>query len=132
MAQITAVNPWSVGQAYGVSEAIEVVDFNRMLMIGGQVSTDETGLPLHADDMAGQLTLVLDKIERVLAAAGYEPRHLVQLNYYVPVPDEYFANMQIVLDRTRAWGVQPTGIFCVPLQLGEPEWMIELTGMAVR
>lgn len=130
--QTTAINPWSVGQKYGVSEAIEVADFSRMLMIGGQVSTDDAGLPLHIDDMAGQLTLVLDKIERVLAAAGYEPRHLIQLNYYVPFPEDYFDNMPIVLDRTRAWGIQPTGIFCVPQQLGEPEWMIELTGMAVR
>lgn len=132
MVHISGVNPWTVGQTYGVSEAIEICDFSRMLVIGGQVSTDDAGAPLHVGDMAGQLTLVLDKVEDLLAAADYEAQHLVQLNYYVPDPDEYFSNMEIVLDRTRAWGVQPTGIFCVPERLGEPEWMIELTGMALR
>lgn len=125
------INPWDTGLAYGVSEAIEITAFSRMLVIGGQVATDDDGAALFVDDMAGQLNLVLDKIERLLDVAGYLPHHLVQLNWYVPQPEQYFAHMDIYLARTERWGVRPTGIFCVPEVLGRPEWMLELTGMAI-
>jgi enamine deaminase RidA (YjgF/YER057c/UK114 family) len=128
----TPINPWSVGQTYGVSEAIEITPLSGMLVIGGQVSTDDAGEPLFVGDMKGQLNLVLDKIERLLTAAAYTPQQLVQLNFYVPDPDQYFTHLDIYLDRTEKWGAKPTGIFCVPTALGATEWMIELTGLAVK
>ncbi|MGW0163018.1 RidA family protein [Mycobacterium sp. NPDC003323] len=126
-----AITPWSTGLEYGVSEAIEITAFSRILVIGGQVATDDDGNQLFVDDMEGQLNLVLDKIERLLDVAGYLPQHLVQLNWYVPQPQRYFEHMATYLERTEKWGVRPTGIFCVPKVLGRPEWMLELTGLAI-
>ena len=80
--QITKVNPWTWQDSFGFSQAIDVRQGGRVLYCAGQTSVDASGAPLHAGDMAAQITQAFDNLETVLKAAGLTLGHVVRLNYY--------------------------------------------------
>ena len=82
MAQTKLVNPWTWQDGFGFSQAIDVRQGGRVLYCAGQTSVDASGAPLHAGDMAAQITQAFDNLETVLKAAGLTLGHVVRLNYY--------------------------------------------------
>jgi enamine deaminase RidA (YjgF/YER057c/UK114 family) len=78
----TAVNPtsWSVRLGFDQAELVE--GHRRELVCSAQDAVDENGNPQHAGDMAAQLTLALDNLEEVLAAADMTVANVVRLNVY--------------------------------------------------
>ena len=66
MAQTKLVNPWKWQDNFGFSQAIDVRQAGRVLYCAGQTSVDAAGAPLHAGDMAAQLTQAFDNLETVL------------------------------------------------------------------
>ena len=126
------INPWRWQDAYGFAQAQEVVAGQRVLYCAGQTAMDADGQPQHASDMRGQLALVLDNLETVLAAAGYSLSDVVRLNYYTTDLDQLFANFEVVVERLSAVGCQPSGTMLEVSRLAFPELLIEIEATAVR
>ena len=76
------VNPWSWQDALGYVQANEVSGTGRTLYCAGIAAMDAEGKPVHAEDMAAQITLMMDNLETVLREAGFTLADVVRLTYY--------------------------------------------------
>lgn len=76
------INPWEWQNNFGYVQANDLTGISRMLVCSGQVSVDDNGAPVHAGNMAGQVTQVLDNLEIVLKAADLQLSDVVRLNCY--------------------------------------------------
>lgn len=129
--QRTPVNPWPWSLDYGFNQAEMVEGATRELYLSGQAAMGPDGQPMHAGDMAAQLTLSLDNLEAVLAEAGMSLSDVVRLNIYTTDVDALFANYGIIAERTGTAGVAPPGTLLGVARLAFPEMMVELEATAV-
>ena len=74
----------------------------------------------------------MTNVENLLAAAGYEPRHIVRMTVYVTDIDKMTENTETLVGILRNWDVAPPGVLCECSRLGDPDWMIEIEVMAAR
>lgn len=129
MIDIKPVNPWTWQDALGYSQAFEVSGGGRVLFCAGQTSVDGNGNPLHARDMAKQLSQALDNLEAVLEQAGMSFANVVRLNYYVTdVPAFLQVSPQAA---ARLGGVKPPGTLLGVASLFHPDIVIEIEATAV-
>lgn len=89
------------------------------------------GRPEHDGDMAAQLALSLDNLERVLGEAGMSLANLVRLNVYTTDVDLLFPHYGVLAARLGAAGVAPTTTMLGVTRLAVPSQMVELEGTAV-
>jgi enamine deaminase RidA (YjgF/YER057c/UK114 family) len=129
--QRTPVNPWTWSLDFGFNQAEMVEGATRELYLSGQAAMGPDGQPLHAGDMAAQLTLALDNLDAVLAEAGMSLSDVVRLNIYTTDVDALFANYGIIAERTGTAGVAPPGTLLGVARLAFPELMVELEATAV-
>ena len=129
MVHIKPVNPWTWQDALGYSQAVEVSGGGRVLFCAGQTSVDANGSPLHARDMAKQLSQAFDNLEAVLTQAGMTFANVVRLNYYTTdVPAFLEATPQV---GARLGGVKPPGTLLGVASLFHPDIVIEIEATAV-
>ena len=129
MVQIKPVNPWTWQDAFGYSQAFEVSGGGRVLFCAGQASVDGNGNPLHARDMAKQLSQAFDNLETVLAQAGMTLANVVRLNFYT-------TDMQAFLQAgphvgARLANAKPPGTLLGVAALFHPDIVIEMEATAV-
>ena len=70
----------------GFSHGVVVEAPGRWIVLAGQTG-DEKGE--YASDMAGQVSVALRRIIRLLAEAGAAPEHIVRLTWYLTSRSEY-------------------------------------------
>jgi enamine deaminase RidA (YjgF/YER057c/UK114 family) len=121
--------PWSLGFAFNQAELIE--GHRRVLVCSGQTATDGDGQPQHPGDMAAQLTLALDNLETVLAAAGMGLADVVRLGVFTTDVDRLLEHYQVVVDRLEAAGVRPPSTLLGVTRLAAPELLVELEATAM-
>jgi enamine deaminase RidA (YjgF/YER057c/UK114 family) len=121
--------PWSLGFAFNQAELIE--GHRRVLVCSGQTATDGDGQPQHPGDMAAQLTLALDNLETVLAAAGMGLADVVRLGVFTTDVDRLLEKYQVVVDRLEAAGVRPPSTLLGVTRLAAPELLVELEATAM-
>jgi enamine deaminase RidA (YjgF/YER057c/UK114 family) len=121
--------PWSLGFAFNQAELIE--GHRRVLVCSGQTATDGDGQPQHPGDMAAQLTLALDNLETVLAAAGMGLADVVRLGVFTTDVDRLLEEYQVVVDRLEAAGVRPPSTLLGVTRLAAPELLVELEATAM-
>jgi enamine deaminase RidA (YjgF/YER057c/UK114 family) len=121
--------PWSLGFAFNQAELIE--GHRRVLVCSGQTATDGDGQPQHSGDMAAQLTLALDNLETVLAAAGMGLANVVRLGVFTTDVDRLLEHYQVVVDRLKAAGVRPPSTLLGVTRLAAPELLVELEATAM-
>jgi enamine deaminase RidA (YjgF/YER057c/UK114 family) len=121
--------PWSLGFAFNQAELIE--GHHRVLVCSGQTATDGDGQPQHPGDMAAQLTLALDNLETVLAAAGMGLADVVRLGVFTTDVDRLLEEYQVVVDRLEAAGVRPPSTLLGVTRLAAPELLVELEATAM-
>ncbi len=121
--------PWSLGFTFNQAELIE--GHRRVLVCSGQTATDGDGLPQHHGDMAAQLTLALDNLETVLAAAGMGLADVVRLGVFTTDVDRLLEHYQVVVDRLEAAGVRPPSTLLGVARLAAPELLVELEATAM-
>lgn len=128
----TAINPWpwSLQFAYNQAEVIEGAQ--RMLVCAGQTSTDAEGAPTHAGDIAAQLTLALDNLDTVLAAADMSLADVVRLTIYTTDVDALFPHYGILAERLAGAGVTPPATLVGVARLAFPELLVEIDAMAAQ
>jgi enamine deaminase RidA (YjgF/YER057c/UK114 family) len=129
LAQIKPVNPWTWQDAFGYSQAFEVSGGGRVLFCAGQTSVDANGNPLHARDMAKQLSQALSNLETVLKQAGMTFANVVRLNYYVTDVQAFLqASAQAAAHLGSA---KPPGTLLGVASLFHPDIVIEIEATAV-
>jgi enamine deaminase RidA (YjgF/YER057c/UK114 family) len=131
MADFKAVNPWTWQDAFGFSQAVDVVSAARVVYCAGQTSVDGDGKVLHGGDMAAQLTQAFDNLETVLAGSGLTLASVVRLNYYVTDIQAFFAASAIVGARLKAAPCKPAGTLLGVASLFHPDAMVEIEATAV-
>ena len=127
----TAVNPWEWSVNMGFNQGEVVSGHTRTLFCAGQTSVDADGAPQHAGDMAAQVALALDNLERVLDQAGMGLGNLVRLNIYTTDVDLFLEHYGVLAARTGAAQVAPPGTLLGVARLAFPDLMVELEGTAV-
>ena len=132
MAQTKLVNPWRWQDNFGFSQAIDVRQAGRVLYCAGQTSVDAAGAPLHAGDMAAQLTQAFDNLETVLKAAGLTLGHVVRLNYYTRDVPAFLKAAGVYGARLQAAGAQPAGTLLGVASLFHPDILVEIEATAVE
>jgi enamine deaminase RidA (YjgF/YER057c/UK114 family) len=115
----------------GYDQGEVVSGHTRTLYCAGQTAVDADGAPQHAGDMAAQVSLALDNLERVLEHAGMGLGNLVRLNIYTTDVDSLFQHYGLLAARTAAAQVSPPGTLLGVARLAYPELMVELEGTAV-
>jgi len=125
------VNPWTWQDNFGFVQANEVSGAQRTLFCAGVAATDAEGRPVHAGDMAAQLTLSLDNLEAVLRAGGMELSNVVRLTYYTTDVDALFAQYGTLVERLAAARCRPASTLLGVSRLAFPELMIEIEATAV-
>jgi len=126
---IKPVNPWTWQDAFGFSQAFDVSGGGSVLFCAGQASVDGNGAPLHAGDMAKQISQAFDNLETVLSQAGMTLANVVRLNFYV-------TDMQAFLQATphlgaRLGNAKPPGTLLGVAALFHPDLLIEMEATAV-
>lgn len=113
---------------YGFSQAV-VTGGGRRVVLSGQVATDPDERTI-GDDLATQLPIVFDNIERVLAAAGAALSDVVVLRIYLveAVRDQQQAVTDELLRRFP--DDPPATSWLVISGLSEPGWLVEIEAEA--
>ncbi len=84
--QILQPAEWS--KPRGFSHGVAVDAPGRWIVLAGQTGDDQGA---YATDMAGQVSVALKRIVKLLAEAGAGPEHIVRLNWYLTSRSEYEA-----------------------------------------
>jgi enamine deaminase RidA (YjgF/YER057c/UK114 family) len=129
--QRTPVNPWQWSVAFGFNQGEVAEGHTRTLFCAGQTSVDGDGQPQHAGDMAAQVALAADNLEKVLEQAGMSLANVIRLNIYTTDVDAYIQNMGALASRGATAGVAPPGTLLGVARLAFPELMVELEATAV-
>ena len=123
------INPWEWNKPFGFQQAVEVTGAERILYLAGQTAIDADGNVLDAD-MAAQVTLSLDNLERVLAEAGMTFANVVRVTWYVTSIDEFRATGHVRADRLRNAGMKAASTLVQVAGLASPELKVEITATA--
>jgi enamine deaminase RidA (YjgF/YER057c/UK114 family) len=115
----------------GFDQGQVVSGHTRTLYCSGQAAMSADGRPEHAGDLASQVTLAVDNLEAVLAAAGMTLADLVRLTVYATDVDLLFQHYDRLASRLGAAGASPTTTMLGVARLAVPELMVELEGTAV-
>lgn len=126
-----AVNPvpWSVPLGFNQGEL--VTGHTRTLYVSGQTAMDDGGAPRHDGDLAAQLALSLDNLERVLVAAEMGLADLVRLTVYTSDVDALLAAYGVLAGRLGAAGAAPATTMLGVTRFAVPGQLVELEGTAV-
>ncbi|MGA7804397.1 RidA family protein [Bradyrhizobium sp.] len=104
----------------------------RTIYTAGQVSIDERGALVGADDLAAQTTQAMRNIGLALAAAGAGYADIVKITSYVV---NYTRECRSVISKARApffsGGTPPASTLLGVSALALPEWLIEIEAIAV-
>jgi enamine deaminase RidA (YjgF/YER057c/UK114 family) len=131
MAEARAVNPWTWQDQFGFSQGIEVRGADRVLYCAGQTSVDANGAPMHAGDIAAQISQALDNLETVLGQAGLKLSNVVRLNYYTLDVAAFIQAAPTFGPRLHAAGCQPASTLLGVARLFHPDILVEIEATAV-
>ena len=129
--EIRAINPQTWLGAFGVNQAIEVKNGQRVLYVSGQTSNDAKGAPLHPGDIVAQTRQAWANIVEVLGAAGMTPSNVVRLNFYTTDVERFMAAAGDLVPLWASAGCKPVSTLLGVTRLFQPEIMIEIEATAV-
>lgn len=125
------LNPDGLGPASGFSHGV-VAAHGRTLYMAGQVGCDSSGLIVDGGIVV-QLDAALDRVVRVLTAAGGRPEDVVSLTLYTTAMTQYREQRAQLGKVYRAhFGRHfPAMTLVAVVALVEPRAVIEVTAVAV-
>lgn len=130
--QKTVLNPGHWQDDFSFSQAVDVAGPAHTLYCAGQASISEAGQPLHAGDMAAQLTLALANLEAVLAKGQYDWTNIVRLLVYTTDFDHLMPHYSLLTDKLAATMPKPTITIIGVQRLVFPELLVEIEATAVK
>jgi enamine deaminase RidA (YjgF/YER057c/UK114 family) len=112
------------------NDLCEAVVAGRTIYLRGQVAQDlETRQNVAVGDPAGQAGRVMDNVEQLLREAGAELEHVVSCTVYLTDIRHREPVYRVLGERLR--GVFPVFTGVVVTALARPEWLVEVTAVAV-
>ena len=124
------INPWEWNKPFGYQQAVEVTVAERVLYLSGQTAIDPDGNVLDGD-MAAQVALTLDNLERVLAEAGMTFANIVRVTWYVTSIAEFRETAELRTARLKPSGMKAASTLVQVAGLAYPELKVEITATAV-
>ena len=113
------------------NDLCQAVVAGSTVYLRGQVAQDlDTRESVAAGDPAGQAARVMDNIELLLAEAGARLEHIVTCDVYLTDIRHREAVYRVLGERLR--GVYPCFTGLVVQALARPEWLVEVTAVAVK
>lgn len=113
------------------NDLCEAVVADRTVYLRGQVAQDlQTRESVAIGDPAGQADQVMDNIELLLGEAGAQLDHIVTCTVYLTDIRHREAVYRVLGERMR--GVHPCFTGLVVDALARPEWLVEVTTVAVK
>jgi enamine deaminase RidA (YjgF/YER057c/UK114 family) len=129
------IRPFNTASSYPEqrlsNDLCQAVVAGRTVYLRGQVGQDlDTGESVAIGNPAGQASQVMDNIELLLGEAGARLEHIVTCAIYL-TDIRYREPVYRVLGERLA-GVYPCFTGLVVQALARPEWLVEVTAVAVR
>jgi enamine deaminase RidA (YjgF/YER057c/UK114 family) len=129
------IRPFNTADSYPEqrldNDLCQAVVAGKTVYLRGQVPQDlDTGASVHPGDPAAQAAQVMANIEALLAEAGAELAHVVSCTVYLTDIRHREAVYRVLGERLR--GVYPVFTGLVVAALARPEWLVEVTVVAVR
>ena len=129
------IRPFNTARTYPEqrlsNDLCQAVVAGRTVYLRGQVAQDlDTRESVAIGNPAGQASKVMDNIELLLAEAGARLEHIVTCDVYL-TDIRYREPVYGVLGERLA-GVYPCFTGLVVQALARPEWLVEVTAVAVR
>ncbi len=113
------------------NDLCQAVVAGHTIYLRGQVAQDlDTGASMHIGDPAAQAAQVMVNVETLLAEAGADIGHVVSCTVYL-TDIRHREPVYRVLGR-HLKGVYPVFTGLVVSALARPEWLVEVTVVAVR
>lgn len=126
----TPVNPWPWSLQLGYNQAEIVEGAARHVICAGQTSVDGEGTPQHIGDMRSQISLALDNLESVLAAADLDLGNVIRLGVYATDVDEALKNFDLLGRRFGPFDVAPPMTLLGVTRLAIPGLLFEIEATA--
>jgi enamine deaminase RidA (YjgF/YER057c/UK114 family) len=129
------IRPFNTAETYPEqhldNDLCQAVVAGNTVYLRGQVPQDlDTGENVHVGDPAGQAEQVMTNVETLLTEAGASLAHVVSCTVYL-TDIRYREPVYRVLGRRLA-GVYPVFTGLVVAALARPEWLVEVTVVAVK
>jgi enamine deaminase RidA (YjgF/YER057c/UK114 family) len=94
----TDVNPWGWGEAFGLSQGVQLAGVERVLVCSGQTAIGPDGKPPQTEDMAEQLGGSLANLADLVNEAGMTLADVVKITVYTTDMDAFLANYHMVVE----------------------------------
>ncbi len=107
----------------------QVARSGNEIYVAGQVSVDENGDTVGADDIEAQTRQVFENLRRCLAAAGAGFDDVVKLNVYSTDLDAHLPTIGALRAKHFSEAVPSTTVQVA--RLVRPEWLVEIEALAV-
>jgi enamine deaminase RidA (YjgF/YER057c/UK114 family) len=112
------------------NDLCQAVVAGKTIYLRGQVAQDlDTSAGVALDDPAGQARKIMQNIKQLLEECGAELAHIVRCDVYLT----NIAHREAVYQELGRWlkGVYPVFTGVVVSALAKPEWLVEVTAIAV-
>jgi enamine deaminase RidA (YjgF/YER057c/UK114 family) len=128
------VRPFNTGDTYPEqnlgNDLCQAVVAGRTIYLRGQVAQDlDTHESVAVGDAAGQAQRVMDNVELLLGECGAALEHVVSCHVYLTDIRHREPVYRVLGERMR--GVHPVFTGLVVQALARPEWLVEVTAIAV-
>jgi enamine deaminase RidA (YjgF/YER057c/UK114 family) len=128
------IRPFNTAETYPEqslsNDLCQAVVAGNTVYLRGQVAQDlDTRANVAVGDAAGQAAKVMDNVELLLREAGAELAHLVSCTVYLTDIRHREPVYRVLGERLR--GVYPVFTGVVVSALARPEWLVEVTAVAV-
>lgn len=107
----------------------QVVKAGNTIYLAGQVAQDERGRLVGPGDFRAQATQVFENLKKALAAAGADFDKLVKITVYLTDPRYRESLMEVRAQYLR--GALPASTLVIVAGLAQPEYLLEIEGIAV-
>jgi enamine deaminase RidA (YjgF/YER057c/UK114 family) len=129
------IRPFNTADSYPEqrldNDLCQAVIAGNTVYLRGQVAQDlDTGESVHVADPAGQAEQVMTNVETLLREAGASVEHIVSCTVYLTDIRYREPVYRVLGDRLR--GVYPVFTGLVVSGLARPEWLVEVTVVAVK
>ncbi len=129
------IRPFNTADSYPEqrldNDLCQVVVAGNTVYLRGQVPQDlDSGESLHVGDPAAQAELVMTNVATLLAEAGAAVEHVVSCTIYLTDIRHREAVYRVLGRHLK--GVYPVFTGLVVAALARPEWLVEVTVVAVR
>jgi enamine deaminase RidA (YjgF/YER057c/UK114 family) len=129
------IRPFNTADTYPeqhlANDLCQAVVAGNTVYLRGQVAQDlDTRESVAIGDPAGQARKVMDNIELLLGEAGAQLKHIVTCDVYLTDIRHREPVYRVLGERMR--GVYPCFTGLVVQALARPEWLVEVTAIAVK